>query len=187
MCLEPVNIGLNQGPSGTARRRLGTEERQHMRVDPIHSVKYILCTPILLKAVGHIGDGDVDAILIQSFFRGSDVGGELRYGKDLIEQRFGSELDDAGDELGFGVRFKVGIDSIPPLFPLVPTVESEPYKLMETETVVPCSVNEIVEEPCFVASAVETDVARTVGFFHIFEFLLKLGCALAWGERTEDR
>lgn len=150
-----------------------------MRVDPIHSVKHILRPSVLLEAVGHIGDSNVDTILVKGLLRGFDVRGKFGFGEDLIEQRFGSELDDAGDELGFGVRFKVRVDGIPPPLPLVPTIESEPNKLMETEAIVPCSVDEIVDEPVFVASTVETDIAGAVGFLDIFEFFLKLGCALA--------
>lgn len=121
-----------------------SEEGKHVDIDGIDSVEDVLGTATLLVTVRKLGYGHGDADLVELGLEGLDLGGELGGREDTIEEGFGAELHDAGDEGGFVVGGKGGDEVVPAGFPLVVTVETEPDKSMDTETVVPSGIYDVV-------------------------------------------
>lgn len=89
----------------TSRSLLG-EERQHMDVNEINCVQYVLSSATLLVSVCQFADGNRDiearevSLCLYYLLR------ELIMRQDVVEKRLRTKLDATGDKFGFGIAMK---------------------------------------------------------------------------------
>src|SRR6267154_2644046 len=103
MLNEPVHITLNERPCSRTSSCIDREERKHVGIDKIDSIKDILSPSTLLVSICEFANCNRDADARELRFQGPDLRCEFRMWQYIVEQRLGAKLNTSSDELGLGV------------------------------------------------------------------------------------
>lgn len=102
-----------------------------MRADRVDGVEYLHRTilEVLLVAVSQLADGNVDVkggeVLLGSLY----LGCELARRKDVVEERFRPELDEACDVWGLRVGVESGEEGVAASLPFVTAEENVQFRI----------------------------------------------------------